>query len=138
MPSRDPFLRKLNSMMGDVLADLEAERRLREVDAARKDPAKHAACLVFPDGLRYLRWPDVWRSKNVAVRWCYTTRRNAAGRYLVFREVIKHKAVKVGGRSRKVRESGKRDNFRPFVSRSSAAEQARLAWEAEKARRQDR
>ena len=80
-----------NALLAKVWADLERDRRDREFEAAKADPIKHAMSRVMDGHNGYTFWPVSLspRSKRVRERVtiCSATNPNAAGNYLIWREV---------------------------------------------------
>jgi hypothetical protein len=68
-----------------MFAEMEADRRRRMQDAAKADPKANRATTVFDAGVppSYRYYPTKTKPE---VRFCWTVHRNAAGRFLIFRE----------------------------------------------------
>jgi hypothetical protein len=79
------------------LAFEELERSAREHDVilAKRDPKANRGVRVFDPGVdaRY-RYVAVKAKGRPAIRFCWTVNRNAAGRFLVFRETATAKGVR--------------------------------------------
>lgn len=78
-----------------MFAEMEADRRRRLVDAAKADPKANRATLVFDPGVAPdYRYFEIKERGRPTVRFCWTVHRNAAGRFLIFRETVTRKFTK--------------------------------------------
>lgn len=68
-----------------MFAEMEADRRRRMQEKAKADPKANRATPVFDAGVdtSYRYYPTKTKPE---IRFCWTVNRNAAGRFLIFRE----------------------------------------------------
>jgi hypothetical protein len=80
-----------DKLVADVWRDLERTRRNEEFERAKADPAKHALTKVMDGHNGYTIWPVSMTPRGKRVRKrvtiCSATNPNAAGNYLIWREV---------------------------------------------------
>jgi hypothetical protein len=79
------------------LAFEELERSAREQDVvlAKRDPRAHRSVRVFDPGVEAsYRYVAVKAKGRATVRFCWTVNRNAAGRFLVFRETVTARGIR--------------------------------------------
>ena len=137
MATNQQFVKGLNNLMREAWLDIQRTSRKAQAAAAKRNPNRHAATLVMAEGksTKTYHFAGAWRSANILVRWGYTVHRNAAGRFLAYRETIRHKTVKDSrGRPYKRPIEARRDQFRPFLSKISAVNAARESDQAERAK----
>lgn len=103
--AREPHLR-------DMWASFERDRQDHLVARAKADPKKYKLTTIFPDGTNYHYWPAGMDGRNRKVHFCWSTKRNAAGYFLTWREVIG-------------KDNGKRDMWSARKTKSACAEIAR-------------
>lgn len=70
-----------------LVRGLEFDER-RELEAARRDPARHKLTRLMEGSARYRFWSGGVDRRGRTVRFCYCTGRNVAGYYLTWREVV--------------------------------------------------
>jgi hypothetical protein len=81
----------------DLIQSFERMNNDREAEAAKRDPLKNKLTRVFEPGVStsYRYYGPVKNRKGQKVRFCYSTRRNAAGFFLGWRETwMKNGTVK--------------------------------------------
>lgn len=94
--------------------EIESAHRKQQVAAAKADPKKNRATLVFDPGVEAsYRYFAVKAKGKPEVRFCWTVNRNAAGRFLIFKETV----------TRKYR---KRTNIEPILDKRCAIGACRL------------
>lgn len=75
-------------IINDVWAEVMAAERLRVLEEIAEGKAeKHRKTTIMPDGAGYRYYTGQPDAKGREVRWCYSTKRNAAGYFLAWREV---------------------------------------------------
>ena len=78
-----------------TFAEIENESRLREQAAAKADPKANRTTRVFDSGVDASYRFFAVRAKGVPeVRFCWTVNRNAAGRFLIFKEAVTKSGIK--------------------------------------------
>jgi len=86
------YLRGLNNILADVWRDLERDRNQRERERAEADPAAHRNSRVMEKaGYRYFSTKN---GRGSIVRFCYSTNRNVAGYFIVWREIETKKSIR--------------------------------------------
>ena len=105
----------VNKLMRDMWADIERASMEREEKAAKLDPIKHKLSRVIRGGLRY-KYYETKNGRGSQVRFCYSTKRNIAGYFLIWRETWTAK-------------QGKRDQWDATTSKDSAIRAAKTMWE---------
>lgn len=110
-----PAIRDLMTSMWADIQRLDKERIERE---AKANPEKHRNCRVFENSS--YRYYEVKNGRGSRVRFCYSTHRNVAGYYLVWREVV-------------TKKEGKRDQWDSTKLKDDAILVCRKRWEAARA-----
>ncbi len=82
----DDILRK-------VMGDLAKDAMRAEAERAKADPLGHKLTRVMADGLHY-RYYATTNGRGQEVRFAWSTKRNVAGFYLGWREVVSKTKVK--------------------------------------------
>lgn len=79
-----------NRVLAEVWAQLQQDSNKHEAETAKADPLSNKLTRVFDPGVRanYRYWGPVKNGKGQKVRFCWSTRRNAAGFFLGWRETI--------------------------------------------------
>ncbi len=98
---------KVNEIVGPILADLQQAQLRRQRAAAELDPKAHKLSMVFPTGANYRYWDAGVDGIGRAVRFCWSTRRNAAGYFLTWREL----RTKRGKGRHRIGERWRRDQW---------------------------
>lgn len=86
-----------NQLLAEVWAEMQQSANKREAEQAKADPLTHKTTRVFDPGVsaNYRYWGPVKNGKGQKVRFCWSTRRNAAGFFLGWRETwMKNGTVK--------------------------------------------
>ena len=115
--------RRLVRLGEEIGRILQADFQSIQLDAIKRNPKRHKLTLIMANGKR-ANWRYIPAGKNgrgSKVRFCYATNRNAAGYYLVWREVETAKQVK-------------RDQWDATPSKKDAIETARRRANAYKNR----
>ena len=117
-----------------AFVELERDARMRFVHLAQLDPKGHRTTTVFDRGVdASYRYVAVKAKGRPTVRFCWTVNRNAAGRFLIFRETV-------------TARGSRRDRFEPILDKRAAIHACKLykaeliaerAKAAEKARRRN-
>jgi hypothetical protein len=87
-------------LIASVWKDLQAVSRERELDAIKADPEKHRMTRIMAAGAstNYTYWPAsvrrVSKKREDRIRFCVSKGRNAAGFFLLWRQVDRYKLVK--------------------------------------------
>lgn len=98
------------------LAFEELERSAREHDVilAKRDPKANRSVRVFDPGVdASYRYVAVKAKGRPTIRFCWTVNRNAAGRFLIFREIVTARGVR-------------RDSFEPILDKRVAISGCKL------------
>ena len=78
---------EVEAMLGKMIAEWEQESLRAEEKRIKADPLAHKLTTIFPRGdSGYLFWEV--KSRGRRYRYCYSTKRNVAGFYLGWREVL--------------------------------------------------
>lgn len=75
-----------------IWSDMQRMQNNRVQREAKEDPAKYRNCRVFEDSS--YRYYETKNKRGSRVRFCYSTHRNVAGYFLVWREVVTKRQVK--------------------------------------------
>ena len=126
----------VQNMFADLFRGFEKDRRAREFTAAKADPTKHAMTRVMDGGTGYTYFRAGAKdaiSKNVTTLICVARHRNAAGNFLIWRQVDTYagrQVVKNGRlvKKRKWKQTARFD-FKYSPSKREALEIARR-WSA--------
>lgn len=81
---------EVQRMFAGLFAQFEKENRQRQYKAAKADPDKHRLTRVMEGHTGYTYWPAGERklkTKLYRTRICVATNRNAAGNFLIWRQV---------------------------------------------------
>lgn len=107
----EPVLLQVQQLEFPTFVNVE---RARLVAAAKADPKKQRAVPVFDAGVpASYRGFTVKMTGKPTVRFCWTVHRNAAGRFVIFRETIFRKRVR-------------RDRFEPILDKRAAIGACRI------------
>lgn len=79
---------RLQAALSPLWREMELEAQRRETETARRDPAKHKLSKLMESGSNYRFWSGGKDGRGRTVRFCYSTGKNVAGYYLVWREVV--------------------------------------------------
>lgn len=71
-----------------MFAELDRDLNAREAERAKANPNRHKLTTVMPDGASYRYYPAGHDGRRREVRFCWSTKRNAAGFFLGWREVL--------------------------------------------------
>jgi hypothetical protein len=106
-----------------MFAEFENDRRRRMQETAKADPKVNRATTVFDAGVApsYRYWPTKTKPE---IPFCWTVNRNAAGRFLIFRE-------RYNARRRTV----KRDQIEAILDKRAAISACKLNRDALDAQR---
>jgi len=110
-----PAVQKLFYGMWADIQRMENDRAERE---AKANPEKHRNCRVFENSS--YRYYEAKNGRGSRVRFCYSTHRNVAGYYLVWREVV-------------TKKQAKRDQWDSTKLKDDAILVCRKRWEAARA-----
>lgn len=119
-------------MLNEMWADLQNQTRNRQYAAAKADPVKHAMTRVMEGGTGYTYFPAGKKSlarKHFTTSICVSRSRNAAGNFLIWRQVDTYSGreiVRNGRLRRKPKwKQAARFDFRYAPGRREALEIAR-------------
>jgi hypothetical protein len=105
----------VQALMRELWRDIEKVSQEREEREAKADPVKHRLSKLMVGRLRYSYFEGK-NGRGSRVRFCYSTNRNVAGYFLIWREVVTKRQVK-------------RDQFDSAGSKDGAIRTARTMWE---------
>lgn len=87
-------------LIAEVWRDIQAASRRRELADIKANPEKHRLTRIMSDGSNtgYTYWKASVRrlskKREDRIRFCVSTHRNAAGNFLLWRQVDRHKLTK--------------------------------------------
>jgi hypothetical protein len=90
----------LNALLREVWADIQKANRQRELDAIKANPEKHRLTRIMSAGgnTGYRYWSASIRrlskKREDRIKFCVATHRNAAGNFLLWRQIDQYKLVK--------------------------------------------
>lgn len=95
----DTLTERGNELLRRVWADLQKASHLRELEAIKANPGKHRLTRIMAYGrtTNYRYWPageTVRKSRKEKTSFCVAVSKNAAGVYLIWRQVDRYKMVR--------------------------------------------
>lgn len=119
----DSLSREVSANLNKIFADFTQSARKAESERAKANPLAYKNSRVMEDGAGYRYYVAGLNGRGSKVRFCYTTKRNVAGYFLLWREVETAKHVK-------------RDQWDATTSKSSAIRSCRDAMKQFRAEQQ--
>ena len=103
---------EIRNLAQEMSANIARESMRRTAEAAKKDPKANRLTTVFDNDTSYRYFPTK-NKRGTEVRFCYSTKKNVAGYFLVWRETITKKG------------DGKRDQFDSTKTKKDAIAECR-------------
>lgn len=90
------FDERANNLLRQVWGDIQRSSQRREAEAAKANPEKHRLTRIIPKGgTGYTYWRAgermIGKTKKEKTTYCVATHKNAAGVFLIWREVARYK-----------------------------------------------
>jgi hypothetical protein len=85
---------EIKDLAQQLMRDIQAADLVREREQVKADPETNRTTRIFVDGGSGYRYYSAINGRGSQVRYCYSTRRNIAGYFLIWREVETKRQIK--------------------------------------------
>lgn len=85
---------EIKTLAAQLMDDIARSQMKIESNKAKEDPKANRLSRVFDKGAAGYRYYETKNGRGQSVRYCYSTNKNVAGYFLIWREVESKKQVK--------------------------------------------